>query len=69
MDNDAYYPAMLRVQPGQTIRSPTQEGEDHLLTAKIGSFDTGVYDSGTPYIMARAVRGGIRTHSSSTAHV
>jgi plastocyanin len=52
IDNDAYYPATLRVQPEQSIAVTNQEGEDHSLTARDGSFDTGVYESGTRYIMA-----------------
>jgi plastocyanin len=52
IDNDAYYPAVLRVRPEQPIPVTNQEGEDHSLTAKDGSFDTGVYESGTRYIMA-----------------
>jgi plastocyanin len=52
IDNDAYYPAMLRVLPGDTIAVTNREGEDHSLTAKDGAFDTGVYASGTRYIEA-----------------
>jgi plastocyanin len=57
IDNDAYYPPMLRVQPEQAIPVTNQEGEDHSLTARDGSFDTGVYDSGTRYIMAPSTPG------------
>lgn len=52
IDNDAYYPAMLRVLPGETIAVTNREGEDHSLTARDGAFDTGVYASGTRYIEA-----------------
>jgi plastocyanin len=52
IDNDAYYPAVMRVMPGQTVAVNNQEGEPHSLTAKDGSFDTGVFDSGTRYIEA-----------------
>jgi plastocyanin len=52
IDNDAYYPPVLRVMPGQSIAVTNREGEPHSLTARDGSFDTGVYESGTRYIEA-----------------
>jgi plastocyanin len=52
IDNDAYYPAALRVLPGETIAVTNREGEDHSLTSKDGIFDTGVYARGTRYIEA-----------------
>jgi plastocyanin len=50
--DDAYHPAKIRVQPGEKIAVDNQEGEDHSLTAKDGSFDTGIYESGIRYITA-----------------
>jgi plastocyanin len=57
IDNDAYYPATLRVMPGQSIAVTNQEGEDHSLTARDGSFNTGVYSTGTRYIDAPVTPG------------
>lgn len=57
IDEDAYFPARLVVQPGQVIPVTNEEGEDHSLTAKDGAFDTGVFETGTRTIVAPTQRG------------
>ena len=55
--NDAYHPPTMRVLPGQVIAVTNLENEQHSLTARDGSFNTGIYEAFTRWITAPTTPG------------
>ncbi len=49
MVNRSFSPTSLTVAPGTTVSFPNQDTEDHTVTARDGSFDSGIYGPGQSY--------------------